>query len=95
MPIIYVISYVKKVQGEIILIREKGVMFLVCLECFDVVEERPPFDDSGVVPVICPNCRERGDRVRQMLDIQSKENLRPHKALFAGIKGEKKASIAE
>lgn len=40
-------------------------MFLVCLECFEVVKTQTPLDDSGVIPMICNACRQTGYLARQ------------------------------
>lgn len=34
-------------------------MFVACLECFQVVYQRPPLEDQGVIPIICSMCRDR------------------------------------
>ncbi len=69
-------------------------MFLACLECFKVVEQWRPFDDQGVVPMICPGCQKHDDRARQKLGIQSGRNLKSHKSLLANHPKLKKTSVA-
>jgi hypothetical protein len=36
-------------------------MFVVCLECFQVIAEQRPLGSSAVIPSICPACRMFAD----------------------------------
>jgi|GEM_PF-2881578 len=35
-------------------------MYLVCIECYSLVSEFPPKRDRSIVPVLCPQCKEKG-----------------------------------
>jgi hypothetical protein len=52
-------------------------MYLVCTECFSVIEQCCPLGDPGVVPVLCTNCRKRKRVAMKRLGIGGKKKRDP------------------
>ena len=57
-------------------------MFFACLECFGVMDEWPPVEDTGVVPVVCSTCRS-GLAGQEAASPRRKE---PYGAVFTGLR---------
>jgi hypothetical protein len=51
-------------------------MFVVCLECFELITQRHPLSETTVIPSVCPACQKLGQLALKRLGLPTPRHRR-------------------